>query len=225
MRPDRVGDQPEERKEHAQERDLHGRVRRIGVDELREERQEEERRLRVQDVDDDALRERAAKVALAAERDVGLGMPREERPQAEPDEVHRARDLDSGERDGGRQDERGEPERRRRDVHERPDMNAEHRGDARAASVLDRAGHDVEHRRAGHEEQGERREDEEPDRRRVGDHAFSSQTSRRPSNVRKGSMRPIVSECGATRSARPPVATAGASTPSSPRIRPTMPST
>ncbi len=57
------------------------------------------------------------------------------------------------------------------------------------------------------------------------DHAFSSQTRRSPSRVRKGSTRSIVRECGATRSASPPVAIASASAPSSSRMRPTMPST
>ena len=59
----------------------------------------------------------------------------------------------------------------------------------------------------------------------IRDHRFSSQTMRRPSRVRNGSTRPIVSEWGATRSASPPVAIAGASAPSSARIRPTIPST
>ena len=43
--------------------------------------------------------------------------------------------------------------------------------------------------------------------------------------MRYGSTTAIVLECGATSSARPPVATTGASTPSSPRIAVTMPST
>ena len=52
-----------------------------------------------------------------------------------------------------------------------------------------------------------------------------SQTMRRPSSVSSGSSLPIVFECGAISSARPPVATTCASTPSSPRIAATMPST
>ena len=44
---------------------------------------------------------------------------------------------------------------------------------------------------------------------RARDHWFSSQTRRSPSSVRYGSTCPIVLECGATSSARPPVATTG----------------
>ena len=123
-------------------------------------------------------------------------------------------------------DERGETERRRRDVHERPDMDPEHRGDARAAPVLDEPRHDVEHGGARYEEERERRE-----RRRApmaGGSGITRSAPRPgagPSSVRNGSTRSIVRECGATRSARPPVAMARASTPSSPRMRPTMPST
>ena len=47
-------------------------MRRVRVDELRQESEEEERGLRIQHVDDDPLREGAAKVPLAAERDLGL---------------------------------------------------------------------------------------------------------------------------------------------------------
>ena len=54
---------------------------------------------------------------------------------------------------------------------------------------------------------------------------FSSQTIRSPSSVRCGSIRSSVCACGAIRSASPPVATVCASTPSSSRMRPTMPST
>ena len=55
--------------------------------------------------------------------------------------------------------------------------------------------------------------------------AFSSQTSRRPSSVSHGIDALIVRECGAISSARPPVAIARASTPSSPRMRVTISST
>ena len=50
-------------------------------------------------------------------------------------------------------------------------------------------------------------------------------TIRSPSSVRNGSTWPIVRECGAIRATRPPVPMTGASTPSSPRIASTMPST
>ena len=200
-------------------------MRRVRVDELRQEGEEEQRGLRVQHVHDDALRESSPKVRLAAERDVGLGAAREQRPQAEADQVHGPGDLHRSERDRGRRDEGREPEGRGRDVSERPDVDPEHRDEARSPALVDGAGDDVEHRRAWDEKQRERRDDEEPDRRRVGDHRLSSHTSRSPSSVRNGSTRSIVSECGATRSARPPVAIARASTPSSPRIRPTIPST
>ena len=43
--------------------------------------------------------------------------------------------------------------------------------------------------------------------------------------MRNGSTAEIVRECGSIRSASPPVATAGASAPSSPRIASTIPST
>ena len=52
-----------------------------------------------------------------------------------------------------------------------------------------------------------------------------SQIRRRPSRVRNGSTCEIVRECGAIRSASPPVATTRASTPSSRRIASTIPST
>src|SRR5262249_22893815 len=56
--------------------------------------------------------------------------------------------------------------------------------------------------------------------------AFRSHTIRSPSSVRNGSTSRIVFECGAIRSARPPVAITGASgAPSSPRIASAMPST
>ncbi len=87
------------------------------------------------------------------------------------------------------------------------------------AALVDRACDDVQDSRAGHEQERERRDDEEADGGRVRDHAFNSQTSRSPSSVRNGSICSMVSECGATRSARPPVAIARASAPSSPRIR------
>ena len=196
----------------------------VGVDELRQERKEEERGLRIQDVDDDALCECAAKVPLASQRGPARAC-REERPEPEPDEVGGTGDLDGGERDRRGDDERGEPERRRADVDERPDVDPEHGREPRTPALLDRPRDDVEHRRPGHEQKRERgdREDREP--ARVGNHGFSSHTMRSPSSVRKGSTFSIVRECGATRSARPPVATAGASAPSSSRMRPTMPST
>jgi hypothetical protein len=80
----------------------------VRIDELGQEGEEEERRLRVQHVHDDSLGEGAAEVPLAAQRDVGLGPPGEERPQAEADEVEGAGDLDGGERHGGRDDQGGE---------------------------------------------------------------------------------------------------------------------
>ena len=54
---------------------------------------------------------------------------------------------------------------------------------------------------------------------------FNSQIRRSPSSVSHGSTRWIVSACGAIRSARPPVAITGASTPSSLQMCPTIPST
>src|SRR5262245_16027620 len=104
-------------------------------------------------------------------------------------------------------------------------MDAQHRCKPRAPPLLDGARDDVQDGRPGHEEERECGEDEEPDRGRIRNHPFSSHTARRPSRVRKGSIRSIVSECGATRSASPPVATARASAPSSPRMRRTIPST
>ncbi len=94
-----------------------------------------------------------------------------------------------------------------------------------AATLVDRAGDDVDDRGGGHDQQCKRSEDENPDCWRVRDQTFSSQTRRSPSSVKNGSTHSIVRECGATRSASPPVATARASAPSSSRIRPTMPST
>jgi hypothetical protein len=183
-RPDRVGDEPEEGEEHAQEGDLHRRVLRVGIDELREEREEEQRGLGIEHVHDDPLREGAAEVPLTAERDLRLGMLREERPQAERDEVHRARDLHRGECDRRGQHERREAKSCGGDVHERADVDAEDRDDAGAASVLDGSRYHIEHGRPGDEQQREGGKDEDSDRGRVGDHAFSSQTSRSPASVR-----------------------------------------
>ena len=149
----------------------------------------------------------------------------EERPEPEPDEVDGAGDLHGGEGDGRREHESGEPERCRADVEERPDVDPEHRREARTPALLYRARDDVEHRRPRHEQERERGDREDGEPAGVGDHRFSSHTMRSPSSVRNGSTFSIVRECGATRSARPPVATAGASAPSSSRMRPTMPST
>ncbi len=77
-------------------------------------------------------------------------------------------------------------------------------------SAVDALRDDVQHRGAWHDGERERREGEDRERARVGDHAFSSQTSRSPSSVRNGSTCSIVELCGATSSASPPVATTGA---------------
>src|SRR5438067_4894670 len=61
--------------------------------------------------------------------------------------------------------------------------------------------------------------------RNISQERLRSQTRRTPSSVRKGSTRSSVRACGTIRSARPPVATVCASTPSSPRIASTIPST
>ena len=65
----------------------------------------------------------------------------------------------------------------------------------------------------------------EPRARRGQSDRFRSHTSLRPSSVSPGSTSSIVLECGAIRSARPPVAIVRASSPSSPRMRSTIPST
>ena len=99
------------------------------------------------------------------------------------------------------------------------------RGEAGRAPLVDAPRDDVEDGGPGHGENRERREREDRECLRLDDHAFSSQTSRSPSSVRCGSTTEIVLECGATSSASPPVATTWASTPSSPRIAVTIPST
>ena len=216
---------PEKHEEQPEKRDLDGGMRRVRIDELREEREEEERGLRIEHVDHDPLREGTAQVPLAAESHVGLRALREQRPEPETDQIDGASGLDRGERHGRRENERRETERRRTHMDERADVDAEHRDEPCPAPVVHRARNDVEDGRPGHDQQSQRRDDVDADGRRVRNHAFSSHTRRRPSSVRNGSMLSIVSECGATRSARPPVAMARASTPSSPRMRPTIPST
>lgn len=200
-------------------------MRGVPIYELRQEGEEEERRLRVQHVHDDPLLERSTEITLAAEGDLALRAPREERPEAKPDEVHGARELDRGERNRRRHDERGETGGRGRDVHEGADVDAEHRGEPNTPALVDRAGDDVEDGRARDEEQRERSDREQAEAGAVRDQRLSSQTCRKPCSVRNESTRSIVRECGATRSARPPVATAGASAPSSSRILATIPST
>ena len=102
------------------------------------------------------------------------------------------------------------PDRRGGDVHERADVDARAPRRARRA---DPGGSSGRRRRAP---PGRGRGAARAPRRRrrrgrpvSGITAFSSQTRRRPSSVRNGSTRSIVRECGATRSARPPVATRG----------------
>ena len=139
------------------------RTGRVRVDELRQECKEEERRLRIQDVDDDALRERATEVLLASEGEVRLGAAREQGPQPERDEVDRTCDLDGSECDGRGDDQRGQAERRRRDVDERPHVDSHHRREPRSAPLVDRPGDDVDDRRPGDEQKRERGDDEETD--------------------------------------------------------------
>ena len=224
-RPQGVRDEPEPREQEPEKRDLERRMGRVLVDELGQKGQEEECRLRVQHVDHDSLREYPAKPPLAPNRYVGLGVSGEEGPQAERDEIDGPRDLDRGERDRRGEDQRREPGRCGRDVDERPGVDPEHRGQPGTPALVHGASDDVQHGRARDDEQRERGDDEEREPARVRDHLLSSQTSRRPSSVRNPSTSSIVCECGATRSARPPVATTRASAPSSSRMRPTIPST
>ena len=196
------------------------------MNELRQEREEEERRLRIEDVDHDALGEVPA---AAARRPLRVGVLRvgtsEQRPDPDHDQVQRPEHLDDGERRGGRDEDRGQPDDGERQVHERADVNPEHGGEPRRPPLVDAAGDDVDDRRPRHGQVRERRQREDGEGLRLHDHALSSQTSRSPSSVRFGSTTVIVFECGATSSDRPPVATTFASTPSSPRIAVTMPST
>ena len=196
------------------------------MDELRQEREEEERRLRIEDVDDDALGE---VTAAAARRPLRVGVLRvgaaEQRPDPDHDQVQRAEHLDDRERRRRRDEDRRQPDDRKRQVHQRADVDPEHRGEPGRPALVDAARDDVDDRRAGHGQDRERRQREHGEGLRLDDHALRSQTSRRPSSVRFGSTTEIVLECGATSSDRPPVATTFASTPSSPRIAVTMPST
>ena len=196
----------------------------VGVDELRKECEEEEGDLRVEGVDEDALREDAPEPNVATARRLDGAASGEQGPEPEADEIRGARVLDDGEGDGRGGEQGREPDGCRGDVHESADLDPEHRRDPRAPALMHAARDDVENCRAWNGD--ERRRGESKDCERSGiDHRFSSQTMRKPSSVRNGSTLSIVRECGATRSARPPVAIARASASSSSRMRPTTPST
>ncbi len=196
----------------------------VRVDELREEGEEEEGDLRVEGVDEDALREDAPEPKVAATRRLDGAVSGEERPEPETDEIRGARVLDDGEGDGRGREQGREPDGCRGHVHESADLDPEHRRDARAPALVHAARDDVEDSGAGNGDERSRRESKDCKRSGI-DHRFSSQTICSPSSVRNGSTLAIVRECGATRSASPPVAIACASASSSSRMRPTIPST
>jgi hypothetical protein len=85
----------------------------------------------------------------------------EQAARPDDDQVRGAEVLDDVERDRGGGEQRGEADRRRGDVDERPRRDPGHRGDARPAAVGDALRDDVEHRRPGHDEQQERGTDEQ----------------------------------------------------------------
>ncbi len=224
--PDRIRHEAEQHERQPEHDDLGRGPSERGVDELRQEGEEEQRGLWIEDVHDHALGEVAAS---PARRPLGIGVGRigapEQRPDPDHDQVQRSHRLDDGERSCRRDQDRGEPHRGGSEVHERADVDAEHRGEAGASTLVDASRHDVHDGRPRHDEDRERREGEHGEGFRFDDHALSCQTRRRPSSVRVGSTTAIVLECGATSSERPPVATTWASTPSSPRIAVTIPST
>ena len=121
-RPERVGHEREHDEDARRARRADRGSSASGSTNCGQEREEEERRLRVQHVDDDALRECAAQVRLAAERDPVVRGSRE-RPDPEPDEVGGAGELDGGERVGRRRARARTARVAARDVDEPPDVD------------------------------------------------------------------------------------------------------
>ncbi len=129
-----------------------------GAREPREEREEEQRDFRVERVDEDAAaeaprRRRGRSVSprgTVFARRSELVVP--DRPHAEEDEIGRAGILDDPVRGGGRAEERGEAERRRRGVEEDAGRDSEGRPDAGVAA-LNSPCEDVHRVRAGREDE------------------------------------------------------------------------
>ena len=92
--------------------------------------------------------------------------------------------LDDGERGRRRDEDRREADGGEGEVHERADVDAEHRGEPGAAALVDAPRDDVDDGRPRHGQDRERREREHGERLGLDDHALSSQTRRRPSSVR-----------------------------------------
>jgi hypothetical protein len=110
---------------------------------------------------DDPLPVEAPEVARRARPRLLLSLPAGEAADADDDQVRGAEVLDHVERDGGRGQERREPDRRGGDVDERPGRDPGYGCNPRAAAVRDALRDDIEHRRPGHHEQKQRGADEQ----------------------------------------------------------------
>src|SRR5258708_6313209 len=111
---------------------------------LRQKGEEEEGGLRIEQVDDEAVPEKApVRVVSEPCLDVGL-LTAKDLFEPEPDQVSRTRILDDaeGEHRGG--DQRREPDGSRDDMDERCRMDAEVRDEARKPPLLGGAGDDIE---------------------------------------------------------------------------------
>ena len=192
-------------------------------------------RAHVRRVDVAAVDERQARRLLRELRGEGATDPRapreaDERDLVEPELGDQARSelRERGRPIGLRRERPGPPVARwiRRD-HPQAVLLRQHRRELVRMETASREAVPVEQRRRpaltplAHEQ----RRAVEVDRERLHAGRLRSQTRRRPSSVRNGSTRSSVRACGTMRSARPPVATVCASSPSSPRMRSTMPST
>ena len=142
---------------------MHRRPRRIH--ELRQEG-EEDRGLRVQEVDHEAVAEDASQ-PLGRGAGVGIRLAGHERADADPDQIGRAQIFHHREGERRGDDQRRQPDRRRGDMHDRAEMDAEHRCQARRAALLHRARDDVEHGRP-EGQQHHRGNDEHPPQGRIG---------------------------------------------------------
>ena len=137
---------------------------RLEVDELWQKGEKEERRLRVEHVHDRSLHVELP-VRCGRELNLGVLLAAEDAADADDDQIDGSDKLDRGERGRGRGDQRGEPDRRGRDVDEPAARDTECRHEARAPSLVDALRDDVGDRRPGHDGQQERRETEDRERR------------------------------------------------------------
>jgi len=135
----------------------------VGVDELRQQSQEEERGLRVQHVDDCPASEGAAQRFAPTAHLLDL-VAAEQLANADVDQIGGAGVLDDVERQRGRNDQRGQPDRCRRHVHEGAEMDPCHGCQTDTPALLGALDDHVEHRRPWNDEERHRSEGENPQR-------------------------------------------------------------